>query len=73
MFSCDTCICEILCYFRCVNSVSGLYLRLRDTSLKFNLLIDMRRWLVEGEDVEVVYEVLVRHHQYLTSKPLLRL
>ena len=33
----------------------------------------MCRWLVEGEDVEVVHEVLAKHHQYLTSRPLLRL
>ena len=50
--------------FLCVNSVSGLCLCLRDTALNFNLLFDMCRWLVEGEgeDVEGVHEVLVRHH-----------
>ena len=34
---------------------------------------DLCRWLVEGEDVEGVHEVLVKHHQYLISRPLLRL
>ena len=50
--------------FLCVNSVSGLCLCLRDTALNFNLLFDMCRWLVEGEgeDVEGVHGVLVRHH-----------
>ena len=43
--------------FRYVNSVSGLCLHLRDTSLKLNLPFDMCRWLVAGEDVEVVHEV----------------
>ena len=33
----------------------------------------MCRWQVEAEDVEVVHEVLAKHHQYLTSRPLLRL
>ena len=56
-----------------MNSVSGLCLRLRDTVLEFNLPFDMCRWLVEGEDVEVVHAVMVRHHKYLTSRPLLRL
>ena len=59
--------------FLYMNSVSGLCLSLRDTALNFNLPFDMCRWLVEGEDVESVHGVLVRHHQYLTSKPLLRL
>ena len=59
--------------FRCMNSVSGLYLHLRDTSLKLKLSFDMCRWLVAAEDVEVVHEVLAKHHQYLTSRPLLRL
>ena len=59
--------------FLYVNSVSRLCLRLRDTALEFNLPFDMCRWLVEGEDVEVVHEVLAKHHQYLTSKLLLRL
>ena len=57
---------------RNVNSVSRLYLRLRDTALNINLPFDMCRWLVEGEDVEGVHEVLVRHHRLLTNKPLLR-
>ena len=58
--------------FLCMNSVSGLCLCLRDTALKLNLPFDMCRWLVEGEDVGVVHEVLVRHHRLLTSRPLLR-
>ena len=41
--------------------------------IEFNLPFDMCRWLVEGEDVEGVHEVLVRHHRLLTSRPLLRL
>ena len=36
--------------FLCVNSISRLCLRLRDTALEFNLPFDMCRWLVEGED-----------------------
>ena len=59
--------------FRYENSVSGLCLHLRDTVLKLNLPFDMCRWLVEGEDVGVVHEVLAKHHQDLTSRPLLRL
>ena len=59
--------------FLYVNSVSRLCLRLRDTALEFNLPFDMCGWLVEGEDVEVVHEVLAKHHLYLTSRPLLRL
>ena len=59
--------------FMYVNSVSGLCLRLRDIALNINLPFDMCRWLVEGEDVEGVHGLLVRHHQYLTSRPLLRL
>ena len=59
--------------FLYMNSVSGLCFSLRDIALNFNLPFDMCRWLVEGEDVESVHGVLVRHHQYLTSKPLLRL
>ena len=58
--------------FLCMNSVLGLCLCLRDTALKLNLSFDMCRWLVEGEDVEVIHEVLVRHHWLLTSRPLLR-
>ena len=49
-------------YFLYVNSVSGLCLRLGDTALDINFPFDMCRWLVEGEDVEVVHRVLVRHH-----------
>ena len=44
---------------RNVNSVSRLCLRLEDTALNINLSFDMYRWLVEGEDVESVHEVLV--------------
>ena len=55
-----------------MNSVSGLCLCLRDAALDFNLQFNMCRWLVTGEDVEGVHEVLVRHHQYLISRPLLR-
>ena len=55
------------------NSVLGLCLHLRDAALKLNLSFDMCRWLVAGEDVEVVHEVLAKHHQYFTSRPLLRL
>ena len=58
--------------FLYVNSVSGLYLRLRDTALGFNLPFDMCRWLVKGEDVGVFHELLVRHHRLLTRRPLLR-
>ena len=57
--------------FLCVNSVLRLCLCLRDTALNINLPFDMCRWLVEGEDVEVVHEVLAGH-QLLTSRPLLR-
>ena len=56
----------------CMNSVSGLCLCLRDTALKLNFPFDKCRWLVAGEDVEVVHEVLVRHHQLLTNRPLLK-
>ena len=59
--------------FLYVNSVLGLCLRLKDTALEFNLPFNMCRWLVEGEDVEGVHEVLAKHHQYLTSWLLLRL
>ena len=57
--------------FLYVNSVSELCLRLRDTALEFNLSFDMCRWLVEGEDVEVIHEVLVKHHRHLTNHRLL--
>ena len=57
--------------FLCVNSVSRLYLRLRDTALGFNTPFDICRWLVEGEDVEIVHEILVKHHRCLTSHRLL--
>ena len=39
---------------------------------KLNLPFDMSRWLVVREDVEVVHEVLVRHHWLWTNRPLLR-
>ena len=58
--------------FRYMNSVLGLCLHLRDASLKFNFPFDMRRWLVAGDGIEVVHGVLVKHHQLLTSRPLLR-
>ena len=48
--------------FRYVNSVWRLCLHLRDTTLKLNLPFDMCRWLVAGEDVGVVHEVLAKHH-----------
>ena len=57
--------------FLYVNSVSGLRLRLKDIALEFYLPFDMCRWLVEGEDVDVIHEVLVRHHQPLTSHRIL--
>ena len=50
--------------FLCVNSISRLCLRLRDTALNIKFPFDMSRWKVEGEDVEVVHGVLVRHYQY---------
>ena len=59
--------------FLYMNSVSGLCLRLRDTALNIDLPFDMCRWLVEGEDVESVHEVLAKHHQCLTNRLLLRL
>ena len=34
------------------------------------LPFDISRWLVEGEDVEGVHGVLVRHHQCLISRLL---
>ena len=49
------------CFLR-MNSISRLCLRLGDTALDINLPFDMCRGLVEGEDVEVVHGVLVRHH-----------
>ena len=58
--------------FLYMNSVSRLCLCLRDIALEFNLSFDMYRWLVEGEDVGVVHEVLVRRHRLLTGRPLLR-
>ena len=73
MLSCITYECmdiEYEIFFRYVNSVSRLCLHLRDTALQLNLPFDM--CIVEGDDVEVVHEVLVRRHRLLTSKPLLR-
>ena len=74
LLSCITYECMDIVYkiLRNVNSVSRLYLRLGDTALNINLPFDMCRWLVEGENIEGVHEVLVRHHRLLTSKPLLR-
>ena len=65
LLSCITYGCIDIVYgnfFRYTNNVSGLCLHLRDTSLKLNLPFDMYRWLVVGEDVEVVHEVLAKHH-----------
>ena len=59
--------------FQYVNSVSGFKLHLRDTALELNLPFDMCRLLIEGEAVEVAHEVLAKHHQFFTSRPLLRL
>ena len=77
LLSCITYECMDVVYekkkFRYVNSVSGLCLHLGDATLKLNLSFDMCRRLVEGEDVEGVHEVLAKHHQYLTSRLLLRL
>ena len=33
------------------------------------LPLEICKWLVEDEDVEGVHKVLVRHHQYLMSRP----
>ena len=75
LLSCITYECMDIVYkiLRNVNSISRLCLRLGDTALNINLPFDMSRWIVEGEDVEGVHEVLVRHHRLLTSRPLLRL
>ena len=75
LLSCITFECMDIVYkiLRNVNSISRLCLHLRDTALKLNLSFDKCIWLVEGEDLEVVPEVLARHHQCLTSRPLLRL
>ena len=64
LLSCITYECMDIVYkiFRYVNNVSRLYLHLRDTALKLNMPFDMCRWLVEGEDVGVVHEVLAKHH-----------
>ena len=48
--------------FQYVNSFLGLCLHLRDTALKLNLSFNMCKWLVAGEDVGVVHEVLAKHH-----------
>ena len=74
LLSCITYECMDIVYkiLRNVNGVSRLCLHLRDTVLNINLPFDMCRWLVEGEDVEGIHEVLVRHHRLLTSGPLLR-
>ena len=71
IYECMNIVYEI--FFRYVNSASGLCLHPGDAALKLNLSFDMCRWLVEGEDVEGVHEVLAKHHQYLTSRLLLRL
>ena len=51
-----------------MNIVSRLCSHLRDTALEFNFPFDMCRCLVEGEDLEIVHEVLVKHHRLLTNK-----
>ena len=66
-YKCKDIVHKIL--FIYVNSVSGLYLRLRDTALGINLPCDMYRWLVEGEDIGVVHKVLVRHTGFCNSAP----
>ena len=48
--------------FLYVNNVLGLCLCLRDTALNINFPFDMCRWLVKGEDVEGIHEVLAKHH-----------
>ena len=75
LLPCITYECMNVVYkiFRYVNSVLRLCLHLKDTSLKLNLPFDFCRWLVVVEDVGVVHKVLAKHHQYLTSRPLLRL
>ena len=61
-------------YFFGVSIVSrGCVYALEMTALNINLSFDMCRWLVEGEDVKVVHEVLANHHQYLINRLLLRL
>ena len=67
--SCITYKCKDIVYemFLCMNSVSGLCLSRRDNALKLNLPFELCRWLVEGEDVEGVHELLVRHSRLLTS------
>ena len=64
LLSCITCKCMDIVYkiLQSVNNVSRLCLRLRDTALNIKLPFDMCRWLVEGEDVEGVHEVLAKHH-----------
>ena len=64
LLSCITYECMDIVYkiLRNVNSVLRLCLRLRDVALNINLSFDMCRCLIEGEDVEVVHRVLVRHH-----------
>ena len=73
LLSCISYECMDIVYkiLRNVNSISRQCLGLRDTALNINLPFDMWRWLVEGEDVEVIHEVLVRHHRHLISHRLL--
>ena len=54
-YKCINVVYEKYFFSRCVSSVSGLYLHLRDTALNIKLTFDMCRWLVEGEDVEGVH------------------
>ena len=70
-YECIDVVYEIFFGMRIVSR--GCVYTLRDAALRLNLPFDMCRWLVEGKDVEVVHEVLAKHHQYLTSRPLLRL
>ena len=70
-YECIDIVYEIFYGMRIVSQ--GCDYTLRDSALKLNLSFDMCRWLVEGQDVGVVHDVLAKHHQYLTSRPLLRL
>ena len=76
LLSCITYECMDIVYeifFRYMNSASELCLHHGDAALKLNFSFDMCRWLVEGKEVEGVHKVLAKHHQYLTSRFMLRL
>ena len=45
----------------------------KDKKKNLILLIDMCRWKVEDEDVEVVHEAIANHHLFFTHGPLWRL